>query len=160
MFCICIVVVDPWLYTSVKTHHAVYLKRVNLLWPVWHHPVDQTVAGSIPSQGTYPGCRFSPQSGHIRESNQLMFLSHINVFLSLSLSPLSSLKAVRKCSQVRGEKVNFIVYNLYLHKLYFQKEKTGSSWVCSLQSMTFQKSNQLVTFENKILNKDPTFLKK
>ena len=51
------------------------------------------VSGSIPGQGTYQGCGFNPCSGHIQppvqvhtEGNWPMLLSHINVFLSPSLS--------------------------------------------------------------------------
>ena len=41
-------------------------------------PVHQKVAGSIPGQSTYLGCRFSPQLGHIQEA--------IDVSLSSSFS--------------------------------------------------------------------------
>lgn len=50
-------------------------------------PIYQNVAGSIPSQGINPGCRFSPKLGHMQET---MDVSHIDVFL-LSLSPSLSL---------------------------------------------------------------------
>ena len=71
-----------------------------LPWPVWLYwlencPIDQKVVSSIHSQGTYLGCRFDPQSRHVREGNQLMFLSHINVlgfFSSLSLPSFLSKK--------------------------------------------------------------------
>lgn len=32
------------------------------------HPVHQTVAGSIPDQGQYPGCRFNPLLRRVQES--------------------------------------------------------------------------------------------
>ena len=36
-------------------------------WLSWleHHAIHQKVAVSIPGQGTYPGCRFDSQLGHI-----------------------------------------------------------------------------------------------
>ena len=53
-------------------------------WLSWleHRPVHQKVTGSIPGQGTCLGCRFTPQSEHIR--GQPISLSHINASLSLS----------------------------------------------------------------------------
>ena len=76
---------------------------------------DQKVIGSIPSQGTHLGCGFGTQSRHTQYplrahtilvgghmgGNQLMLLSHINV----SLPPSLSLKALKKCSQVRIKKI-------------------------------------------------------
>ena len=42
-----------------------------------HGPVDQRIAGSIPSQGTCLSCEFSPGSGHIWEATNPCFsLSH------------------------------------------------------------------------------------
>ena len=54
-------------------------------------PYIQNVAGLIPGQGTYLGCGFDPQVGHVRLiGKQLMFLSHIDVFsVSLPLSKRS-----------------------------------------------------------------------
>ena len=43
-------------------------------------------AGSIPSQGTCLGCRFSLRSAHVQEATD-QFLSLVNVSLHLSLSP-------------------------------------------------------------------------
>ena len=52
-------------------------------------PLGQKVTGSIPSQGTYPGCRFDPLSGCVQEDNQTMFLSlPPSPFLSLSKKPI------------------------------------------------------------------------
>ena len=48
-------------------------------------PIHWKTAGSIPSQGTYLGCRFSPQSGFVWD------ISHINVCLPLSVSLFPSL---------------------------------------------------------------------
>ena len=86
-----------------KTNKILKVKRQP--WPVWlswleHHPVDQKVTGLIPSQGTYLGCRFDPQSGPTQEGNQSMFLSHVAIYLS----PFLSLKAMKKCPRVRIEK--------------------------------------------------------
>ena len=63
-----------------------YVKMKSLPWLVWlsqweHHLINQRVAGSIPSQGTYLGFRSSPQSGCVREATNRCFS------LSLSLSP-------------------------------------------------------------------------
>ena len=40
------------------------------VWLSWlqHCPVHQKVAGSIPSQDTYLGCGFDPQSGQAQEA--------------------------------------------------------------------------------------------
>ena len=61
--------------------------RINRAMARWLSSLEcrllhQKVAGWIPSQGTYLGCRF-PERVH-----QLMFLSHISLSLSLSLSLL------------------------------------------------------------------------
>ena len=64
--------------------------KVNLgAWPVWlswleHHPLDQRVVGSIPRQGTYPGCGFNPWLGRVWQGNQIT-VSHSDVSPSLSL---------------------------------------------------------------------------
>ena len=56
-----------------------------------HQPVNQGVAGSIPSQGTCLSYRpGSPVGGHVR-GNQSMFLLHIDVSLPLFLFPFPSL---------------------------------------------------------------------
>ena len=57
-----------------------------------HHPMHPKVAGLIPSQGTYIGCRFDPWLQARARGNQSMFLSHIDV--SLSLSPFLPLKSI------------------------------------------------------------------
>ena len=49
-------------------------------------PAKQKVTSSVPLQGTCLGCRFLPQLEACTGGNQLIFLSHIRV--SLSLSPL------------------------------------------------------------------------
>ena len=53
-------------------------------------PANQKVTGSIPSQGTGQ----VPSWGHVR-GNQSMYLSYINVFLSLSPSRPLSLKVTK-----------------------------------------------------------------
>ena len=52
-------------------------------------PVNQKVAGSIPSQGTSPGCGPGPQLGAYKR--QLMYLLHIDVSLPVFLSLFPSL---------------------------------------------------------------------
>ena len=47
-------------------------------------PYTQKVVGLIPSLGTYLGCRFVPWPVPVQGYNQLMFLSHVDVSLSLS----------------------------------------------------------------------------
>ena len=44
-------------------------------WLSWleHCPIHQKVAGSIPSQGTFLGCRSDPWSGHIGEATDQCF---------------------------------------------------------------------------------------
>ena len=56
------------------------------MWLGWleYCPIYQKVAGLIPSQGTYLGCRLDPRVGHIWEATNWCF-SH--KLLSLSLSP-------------------------------------------------------------------------
>lgn len=43
------------------------------------HPMHWKVEGSIPSLGTYSGCRFKPQSGVHAGGNQSVFLSYVDV---------------------------------------------------------------------------------
>ena len=64
-------------------------------WLSWleHRPIHQNVAGSICGQGTYPGCGFDPQSGHIREATNRCF-SLTSMFLSLP--PFLSLQSQEK----------------------------------------------------------------
>ena len=44
-------------------------------WLSWleHCPIRQKVVGSIPSQGTYLGCRFDPQLGYVWEATNRCF---------------------------------------------------------------------------------------
>ena len=65
------------------------------MWLSWleRHSIDQRVTGSMSGQGTYPGCRFDPQLGHLQQRTSWCF-SHWCFSLCLSL-PLS-LKAVKK----------------------------------------------------------------
>ena len=59
------------------------------MWLSWveHCPIDQKVTGWVPNQGTYPGCGFDPQLGHIGEIN----VSLTWIFFSLSLFPSPAL---------------------------------------------------------------------
>ena len=50
-------------------------------------PLHQRVASSIPRQGTYRGCGFSPELGHIREATGQCFCVTSDVPLSFSLNP-------------------------------------------------------------------------
>ena len=86
---------------SMYPNNALFV-RANLLrqvtnkimfqpWLVWlscleHHPIDQKEAGSIPGQGTHPGCGFESQWDVYQKA------THINVSLLLSL------KAMKKMS--------------------------------------------------------------
>ena len=61
--------VGPYLLKLDSPSLAGWLSRLDLC------PVDQTVKGLIPGQGTYPGCGFSPPWGHVREvTNQCLSL--------------------------------------------------------------------------------------
>ena len=82
------------LYTLQVTSHIltivmIFLKERTLAGVAqWfeHWPVNQRVAGSIPSQGTYLGCSSGPQQGaHERQP-------HIDVSLPLFFPPFPSLK--------------------------------------------------------------------
>ena len=53
-------------------------------WSVF--PIHQKGCGFDSREGTYLGCRFKPQWRHVWEANRSMFLSHIDVSLSLPLS--------------------------------------------------------------------------
>ena len=57
-------------------------------WLSWleHRPIDEKGVGSIPAQGTYPGCGGDPQSGHVQEATNRCF----SLFLSLSPNSLKS----------------------------------------------------------------------
>ena len=56
--------------------------------------IHQKVAGPIPGQGTYLGCRFSTWGIYGR---QLIDVSHIRVSLSVYLAPPSSPSKINKC---------------------------------------------------------------
>ena len=64
-------------------------------WPSWleHGPEHQRAVASIPSQGTYLGCGFVPQSGCMWEAiNERIFLTLI--FFSLPVSLPLALKLI------------------------------------------------------------------
>ena len=57
------------------------------MWLSWLEqcPIDQKVVDLTASQGTYPGFGFDPRLELVREGNHLVFLSHTDVPLSVSL---------------------------------------------------------------------------
>ena len=77
-----------------------FLKLTLPPWPLWlswieHHPINCKAAGSIPGQGTYLGCRFGSQSGHVWEATDPRFsLTSMFLFLSPSLPFPLSLKSI------------------------------------------------------------------
>ena len=88
--------------TSFKTYYINWHWSIKLAWghakikknsaPWRSISVDWSAVGLIPGQGTYLGCRFNPWSGSMWEAtNWWLFLSHIDVCLSVCLSPPSSL---------------------------------------------------------------------
>ena len=54
------------------------------------HPMDQKIEGSIPSQGTYPSCRFDPGQGTYEKATSWCF----SLFPPSSLSKKSNEKNV------------------------------------------------------------------
>ena len=77
----------------------------------WASSAKQKVAGLTPGQGTCPGCRFCPRSGCVRVAF-LMFLSHINVSLSLPPSCPLSLKInkiLKKINTIKCSRVNALL---------------------------------------------------
>ena len=58
-------------------------------------PMNQKVAGSIPSQGTCLSCRFSPLLGHVQEATNRCF-SLTSIFPTPPLSPSLTLSVKRK----------------------------------------------------------------
>lgn len=58
-------------------------------------PIHQKVLDLIPGKGTYLGCGSIPSQGKLWEATYQCF-SHIDVSLSLSLSPFLSLKIQQK----------------------------------------------------------------
>ena len=116
-FCLIILNLHVWKYIDSKyiflyiNAHKIYISRPWLVWLSWleHCPINWNVTGLIPSQGTCPGCHFSPQPGHVWEGNHSMTISHIDVSVSLCFSPPSlplSKNNEKKCPRVRI-KVNF-----------------------------------------------------
>ena len=69
-------------------------------------PANQRVTSSIPTQGTYLGCRTDGQQGHMRGNHTLMFLS-LSFFLP---SPLS------KNKQIKSFKNAHKFFVVFLHK--------------------------------------------
>ena len=68
-----------------------------------YRPANLRVAGSIPGQGTYPGCRPGPWLGACRK--QLVDVSHMNVS-SPSLPRLSlkiNIKSKKKKKRLQGD---------------------------------------------------------
>ena len=62
------------------------------------HPAKWKVTGSIPGQGTCPGCRFGPHSAHKRETTYECFsLTSMFLFPSLSSFLSLSLKIKKFC---------------------------------------------------------------
>ena len=96
---------------SVENIRELPRKIKNGPWWEWCR-IDWKVTDSSPSQGTYSGSIFDPWSGHITKSDQSMFFSHINVYLSLSVSLPRSLllflkavkKKIKQCPWVRIKK--------------------------------------------------------
>ena len=91
------------------------MKIISKPWAVWLswlecHPIVHKVTGLIPGQGTHPGCGFSSGWGMYRRQPIDASLSHLCFSLSRSLFrslclPLS-VKAIKKCSQMRIKKEN------------------------------------------------------
>ena len=74
-------------------------EQMRLKWSRWPHPggpvswsvvpLHQKVAGFIPGEGTYRGCRFDPQWGRVWEAtNRCFFLTSMFPFLPSSLSKI------------------------------------------------------------------------
>nr|KAF6462221.1 hypothetical protein HJG59_011269 [Molossus molossus] len=102
---------ETWLFTFAETQKTVDLRYVyfmirifnnffsNLTEPnqcgsvVEHRPRQQEVTGSIPGQGTCPGCGPEPQWGACRR-RPIDILSHQCFYLSLPLT--SSLSKINK----------------------------------------------------------------
>ena len=59
------------IYIYTHTHMAL----AGMAHWIKHQPANQSVAGSIPSQGTPLGCRLGPQVGECERPSTLMFLS-------------------------------------------------------------------------------------
>ena len=74
-----------WLLTEGKT--SVALAR----WLSWLqcHPIHQEVTGLVPSQGTYLGCGFDLQPGHVREATDWCSITHQCFSLLFSLSQIN-----------------------------------------------------------------------
>ena len=87
------------LFLFWKFNHAFYYLMGEILflklpfalasWLSWleHHPVQQKVASSIASQGTYLSCGFDPWLGCVWEVT--IDVSHIDVSLSLSFKSIN-----------------------------------------------------------------------
>ena len=83
-----------WCETNSKAYHWVknkqtkkkqYTALAGVAQWIEHQPENQRVAGSVPSQGTCPGCGPGPQEGVCERQ------PHIDVFLPLFLPPSPSL---------------------------------------------------------------------
>ena len=76
-----------------KIWNQKYLRTALARWLSWleHHSTLQKVVGSIPGQGTFPGCWFSPWSGRVEEATDPCFS-----LTSMFLFPLSSLSQISK----------------------------------------------------------------
>ena len=103
-------------------------------WPVDWSIVSCTrkVAGLIPSQNTYVGCRFSPQLGNVREATDQYFsltlLSLSLISLSLSLLPSPFLLSLKAITMFSGKD---------LKKQEKEKKKIAENWQVSSIGTTY-----------------------
>ena len=81
----------PWELVVFKDIRILKAALANVAQLVGHHPIKQKVAGSIPGQGKSLGGRPGPRLGTCARSNRLMFLSHVDISLTLFLPPFPTL---------------------------------------------------------------------
>ena len=110
-------------------------------------PVYQNVAGSIPHQGTYLGCRFGPLLGHGQEATDWCFSSPLwSPFPSLKSISMTSGKDKKRLSNINSYIVNLenlfeffdLVFVLFCFLIYWGKFRASGfvNYICRPTSLT------------------------
>ena len=117
---------------SVKTYSQRRGWGTLARWLSWleHCPIHQKVAGSIPSQGTYVGSTFNPQSGSIWEATYVSFSLSLSHSLSLSLFLKSiNMPSVRIFFKKRHKVGTALSFS---SRPDYSQERRGTSQACPL----------------------------
>ena len=91
------------------TQKPVFVDLAGVAQLVGHHPADQEVMGSVPSQGTSLGCRFGPHPINISLSHPC-FSSPLSPSLPLCLQSIKETMYI-----VLGNNITVVLWNHYFN---------------------------------------------